>query len=158
MYRTTPSLLLLLLLSVLGAFWSPVALGFSVGGPAAKFSARRGVWTRATVRKFPSFEKCIETVGVENGKNLVVVDFYATWCGPCEDMAVILEEIAEEMEEKVAVVKVDTDKYPTLTDRYYINGFPTLVMMKSGNEVDRIVGMASKEELVKKIDELAAEP
>ena len=81
MYRTTPSLLLLLLLSVLGAFWSPVALGFSVGSPAAKFSARRGVWTRATVRKFPSFEKCIETVGVENGKNLVVVDFYATWCG-----------------------------------------------------------------------------
>ena len=52
------------------------------------------------------------------------------------------------MEEKVAVV-VDTDKYPTLTDRYYINGFPTLVMMeRRGN---RIVGMASKGELVKKI-------
>ena len=96
----------------------------------------------------------METVGSSNEKNVVLVDFYATWCGPCEDMAVILEEVATELVEKVGVVKVDTDKNPTLTSRFRIEAFPTLVMMRSGEEVDRIMGMATKSEIITKIEDI----
>ena len=108
----------------------------------------------AVLTKFTSFDKCVETVGSSNEKNVVLVDFYATWCGPCEDMAVILEEVATELVEKVGVVKVDTDKNPTLTSRFRIEAFPTLVMMRSGEEVDRIMGMATKSEIITKIEDI----
>ena len=101
---------------------------------------------------FPSWDKCVESVGID--KKLVVVDFYATWCGPCEDMGVIIEDLATEMQESVGFVKVDTDKHVGVASRYQIEGFPTLCFFQDGKTVDRIVGMASKDEIAKKIKSL----
>lgn len=103
---------------------------------------------------FPSWDKCVESVGVD--KKLVVVDFYATWCGPCDDMGVIIENLATEMDDLVGFVKVDTDKHVGVASRYQIEGFPTLCFFQDGKTVDRIVGMVSKDEITAKIKLLCA--
>ena len=80
---------------------------------------------------------------------LVLVDFYATWCGPCRSLAPILEELTE-----IKVVKVDTDQNHTLATRYSVSALPTLVFLKDGVEVGRVMGLQNKETLQEKVDAL----
>lgn len=81
----------------------------------------------------------------------VLVDFWATWCGPCKMIAPIVEEIANEYEDKLKVGKVNVDEQQKLAIQYGIESIPTLLIFKDGKEADRIVGYRTKEQLVQQI-------
>ena len=76
---------------------------------------------------------------VINSDEPVVVDFFATWCGPCRMVTPILEELSDRFK-KVRFYKVDIDESPDVAERYAVAGVPTLVMVKQGEEVDRKIG------------------
>lgn len=86
----------------------------------------------------------------------VLVDFWATWCGPCRMIAPSVEEIARDYDGKAVVAKMDTDANPQTPMQYGIMGIPTLIIFKGGKEVDRIVGAVPKAAIVKKLDAVLA--
>ena len=86
----------------------------------------------------------------------VVVDFWATWCGPCKMIAPVLEEIATESTGRVKVVKVDVDQNQNLAARFNIQSIPTLLFFSNGNVVAQQVGAASKKAILAKLDSIAA--
>lgn len=75
----------------------------------------------------------------------VLVDFWATWCGPCRMIAPIIEELAEELKGKVKVGKVNVDEEPDLCDDYRINTIPTIMLFKDGKEFKKSIGYKEKE-------------
>ena len=77
----------------------------------------------------------------------VFVDFWATWCGPCQMVSPIVEDLAKEYEGKVNFVKVDVDQNRELTQKYNIFSIPTLTMFNKGEMIDQQIGMASKESI-----------
>lgn len=83
----------------------------------------------------------------------VLIDFWATWCGPCKMIAPTVEEIAEEYEGKIKVGKVNVDEEGQLTEAFGISSIPTLVLMKDGKTADMMVGLRSKSEIVKMFEE-----
>ena len=85
---------------------------------------------------------------------LVMVDFWAVWCGPCRMIAPTVEELAKEYGEKITVMKLNTDENPDIASRYKIMGIPTIMFFKNGQEADRIVGAVPKPQLKAKIDSL----
>ena len=91
---------------------------------------------------------------VIKSSNLVMVDFWATWCGPCKIVAPVVEELAKEYEGKVTFVKVNTDENQDLATKYNIRGIPTLMFFKEGNIADQVVGAVPKAQLKSKIDSL----
>lgn len=100
----------------------------------------------AVKKQFTSFQDLL------SGSDLpVLVDFYATWCGPCQMMAPILEAVNAQLSGKLQVVKIDTDKYPQLASQYHIEALPTLVLFKNGQPVERIEGLVPAEQLVPRL-------
>lgn len=91
---------------------------------------------------------------VLNSEGLVLVDFWANWCGPCHQMAPILESFAKANAGKVKVVKVDSDENPKTAEEYGIKSIPTLIFFKDGEAVDVNVGVISEGNLQKKLDDL----
>ena len=81
-----------------------------------------------------------------NQEKLVVVDYTATWCGPCRLVAPLIDQLAEEYQGKAEVVKVDLDQNKGNAKQYKIRSIPTVLIFKDGQEVERIVGRASYEE------------
>lgn len=81
----------------------------------------------------------------------VLVDFWATWCGPCKMIAPIVEELATELEGKLKVGKVDVDNNQQIAMKYGIRSIPTLLIFKDGKVVDQIVGAAPKKNLMDKL-------
>ena len=88
---------------------------------------------------------------LQDGK-LVIVDFWATWCGPCRMLSPLLDEVEEEMADKVTVVKVNVDDADEIAMRYRIMNIPTLLFFKNGQLVDKTVGAMPKNVLVDKIN------
>jgi thioredoxin 1 len=86
----------------------------------------------------------------------VLVDFWASWCGPCMMIAPIVEEMATEYTGRLKVVKLNTDENPDIASRYKIMGIPTLIFFKDGKIIDQIVGAVPKTQLKAKIDSLVA--
>lgn len=78
----------------------------------------------------------------------VLVDFYADWCGPCNAMAPVIEELAKELEGKVKVGKINVDENPDIAVEYNVMSIPTLIVFKNGKEEKRLVGLRNKEELI----------
>ena len=84
----------------------------------------------------------------------VLVDFWATWCGPCRMVAPLVDELAKEYAGKVTFAKVDVDHNPKTASSYGIMSIPTLLIFKDGKPVSHIVGFRPKEELKRTIDEV----
>ncbi|KAE9636136.1 thioredoxin [Defluviitalea raffinosedens] len=91
---------------------------------------------------------------VLDSKDLVLVDFFATWCGPCKMMAPVIDQLAEEMNGKVKIFKIDVDEARDLAAKYRIMSVPTLMFFKNGEVADQIMGAVPKDRLVDKINEL----
>jgi thioredoxin 1 len=85
-------------------------------------------------------------------EKLVIVDFWATWCGPCRMLSPLLDEVEAEMADKVEVVKVNVDDADEIAMRFRIMSIPTLLFFKNGQMVDRSVGAMPKSALVDKIN------
>jgi thioredoxin 1 len=77
----------------------------------------------------------------------VLVDFFATWCGPCRALAPALDELAQELAGRVRVVKLDVDQAPALAAEHGVSSIPCLVVFKGGREVGRLVGAAPKRQI-----------
>jgi thioredoxin 1 len=89
-----------------------------------------------------------------NGETPVLVDFFATWCGPCKTMSPILKDFASQMGDRVRVIKIDVDKAPTTAETYKIQGVPTLILFRNGEILWRQSGVVQKNQLVKIINDL----
>lgn len=84
----------------------------------------------------------------------VLVDFWATWCGPCRMVAPVLEEISKEKSDQLTVAKLDIDANPSVPRDYQILSIPTMILFKGGEAVKQIVGAKSKAALLKEIEDL----
>lgn len=84
----------------------------------------------------------------EISKGLVLVDFWAPWCGPCKMIAPVLEEISEEMGDQVKVAKLNVDDNQVTTAEYGVMSIPTLLLFKDGEVVEKVIGFQPKENLV----------
>ena len=85
---------------------------------------------------------------VLNSEKPVLVDFYADWCGPCNAMSPVIEEVAKELEGKAKVGKINVDENSDIAVEYNVMSIPTLIVFKNGKEEKRLVGLRDKEELL----------
>lgn len=83
----------------------------------------------------------------------VLVDFYATWCGPCQFMVPILNEVSIRLKDTIQVVKIDTEKYPSIADKYRIEALPTFIIFKDGEPFERFEGALTADQLVQRIED-----
>lgn len=90
---------------------------------------------------------------VENNKGTVVVDFFATWCGPCKMLSPVYDSIGEEMKDKTEFLKVDIDQSMELAQKFEVATVPTVIVFKEGKEMDRLVGFIPKNSLKAKVEE-----
>ncbi|HAN09172.1 MAG TPA: thioredoxin [Clostridiales bacterium] len=88
---------------------------------------------------------------VINSSEPVLVDFYATWCGPCKMMASVIDELAEELKGEAKIFKVDIDKAQELARKYSIMSVPTFMIFKGGEVKDQVLGAVPKQQLADKI-------
>ena len=81
-----------------------------------------------------------------NKNPIILVDFWAGWCGPCRALAPTIEELAKELAGKVLVAKLDVDENPATAEKFQVYSIPTVVLIKDSSEVDRIVGLCPKKQ------------
>ena len=80
--------------------------------------------------------------------NLVFIDFWASWCGPCRALAPTIVELAKEYTGKILIGKLDVDENPSTAERFQVFSIPTMIVFKNGQEAERLVGMCSKNKIV----------
>ena len=96
-------------------------------------------------------EKSFESE-VVNSELPVLIDFWAEWCGPCKEIAPILDEINNEMDDKIKIVKLNIDKNPNIPNKYGVQSIPTLIIFKKGEVIGTKVGACLKSELISWIE------
>lgn len=83
-----------------------------------------------------------------NKEQPVLVDFFATWCGPCQTLSPILKQVKDELGESVSILKIDVDKNPAIATQFQVRGVPTMLLFKNGKQVWRQSGLLSKNDLI----------
>jgi thioredoxin 1 len=83
----------------------------------------------------------------------VLVDFFATWCGPCQMLAPVLKEVKTNLGERISIIKIDVDKNQAVASQYQVRGVPTMILFQNGKQLWRQSGVLSKEDLIKIIVE-----
>jgi thioredoxin 2 len=91
---------------------------------------------------------------VERSSLPVLLDMWAPWCGPCRVIAPVLEELASEMAGRVRIAKLNVDENPVTAGKFNVRSIPTLLVMRAGREVDRIVGVAPKADLKRRLEQV----
>jgi thioredoxin 1 len=92
---------------------------------------------------------------LNNQQGLMMVDFWAEWCGPCRAIAPVLEDLTRESGGKVTLAKVNVDENPGLAARYGIRSIPTILLVKQGKVADQVIGAVPKAKIKEKLDALA---
>jgi thioredoxin 2 len=92
---------------------------------------------------------------VERSPLPVLLDLWAPWCGPCQMLAPVLEELATELAGRVRVGKLNVDENPRTASRFNVRGIPTLLVLRAGQEVDRIVGVQPKAEIARRLQRVS---
>ena len=92
---------------------------------------------------------------LKNGQKPLVVDFWATWCGPCRMVAPIISELAEKYDGKIVVGKCDVEESEDIAAEYGIRNIPTILFFKNGEVVDKLVGAVSKQKFEEKFEAMA---
>ncbi|KAI9201604.1 hypothetical protein LWI28_025917 [Acer negundo] len=134
------------------------SLQFPIHFPRIRISTNKALSSPSRPCFLPRVEAKKETFSslddlLENSDRPVLVDFYATWCGPCQFMAPILNEVGAALKDKIRVVKIDTEKYPKIADTYKIEALPTFILFKDGKPHDRFEGALSKDQLIQRIED-----
>ncbi len=88
-----------------------------------------------------------------NADKPVLVDFFATWCGPCQMLAPVLKQVKDQLGEQITILKIDVDKNQQLASQYQVRGVPTMLLFKNGKQLWRQSGVLSKEEIVRVISD-----
>jgi len=86
-----------------------------------------------------------------NNEKPVLIDFYATWCGPCKMLAPVLVEVKDALGDRVSIIKIDVDKNQELAAKYQVRGVPTMMLFQKGQQLWRQSGVLSKEDIIKTI-------
>jgi thioredoxin 1 len=81
----------------------------------------------------------------------VLIDFFATWCGPCQALAPILKQVKESLGDRITILKIDVDKNQQMAAKYQVRGVPTMILFQAGKQLWRKSGVVSKEEIIKTI-------
>jgi thioredoxin len=89
---------------------------------------------------------------VEQSATLVLLDLWADWCGPCHMLAPTIDQLSAEMAGRVKVAKLNIDENPGVANRFGVRSIPTLLVLKGGREVDRLVGVQPKQEIVRRLE------
>lgn len=85
---------------------------------------------------------------IVNSDKPVLIDFFATWCGPCQSLAPILKEVKDSLGERVSIIKIDVDKNQEIASSYQVRGVPTMMLFQNGKQLWRQSGVLSKEQIV----------
>jgi len=97
-------------------------------------------------------------IEVMKAPGLVMVDFWAVWCGPCQMVAPIVEELATEYAGKLRVMKLNTDENPEIAGRYQVMSIPTILFFRNGQVVEKLIGARPKRQFKEVIDSLLTQP
>jgi len=122
----------------------PLTLGFSASEETAMGDATTVHLTEQ------NFDEALAA-----NQSVMMVDFWAEWCGPCRAIAPVLEDLARESAGAVTLAKVNVDENPSLAARYGIRSIPTVLFVKQGKVADQVIGAVPKAQLKKKLDALA---
>jgi len=94
---------------------------------------------------------------VERSATPVLLDMWADWCGPCHMLAPTIDQLATEMSGRVKVAKLNIDENPGTANRFGVRSIPTLLVLKGGKEVDRLVGVQPKQEIMRRLEKILTE-
>ena len=86
-----------------------------------------------------------------NSETPVLVDFFATWCGPCQMLMPVLKEVKDNLSERITILKIDVDKNQELASQFQVRGVPTMVLFQKGKQIWRQSGVLTKEEIIRNI-------
>lgn len=111
--------------------------------------ARHSVQVNAVKKTYSSFDDMLANSDVP-----VLVDFYATWCGPCQYMVPILNEVGRVLKDELRIVKIDTEKYPNVAGRYGVQALPTLIIFRDGQPIDRLEGALPADKLIRHVKDV----